>query len=347
MNNITFPQVHRNMMSLMIPHSTDYVILVGDTCSNKVGILENTYMNEAQIDNIGASFIKDPQELTDNHRFTMGIFLVNPLDAYGDDRDAILEKLLASNSHRMQKGSPTDQLRLFRHWQKHNLTCKGYTDIRFDQYPFTLFFGGHRVEHFAAHDNTTIFGTITDLGVVEDASVIRTALALLQRPSVVVLTADASGNSDTLTIQVFSGTKDIDTDTQCANMCMHYIVSMAVDVLHGVKYATKIKQATPLTGILAPPHLNTLIEYRPEIEKYGIIGWTHPKERCMYSRRRINGFLDAINTRMKGATDAQEEDRGKLFGDNFEPYKRVESCDPLVFLLRKAEERNCFAWRSW
>lgn len=335
------------MMSLMIPHSTDYVILVGDTCSNKVGILENTYMTEAQIDHIGASFVKDPQELTDDHRFTMGIFLVNPLDAYGDDRDAILGKLLASNSHRIQKDTPTGQLRLFRHWQKHNITCKAFTDVRFDQYPFTLFFGGHRVEHFAANDNTTIFGTITDLSVVEDASVVRTALALLQRPSVVVLTADASGNSDTLTIQVFSGTKDIETDTQCATMCMHYIVSMAVDILHGVQYANKVVQAHPLTGILAPSHINSLLEYRPETEKYGIIGWTHPKERCIYSRRRMNGFLDAINTRMKGATDAQEEDRGRLFGDNFEPYKRAESCDPLVFLLRKAEERNCFAWRSW
>lgn len=336
------------MMSLMIPHSTDYVILVGDTCSNKVGILENTYMNEAQIANIGASFIKDPQELTDSHRFTMGIFLVNPLDAYGDDRDAILEKLLASSSHRMQKNSPTDQLRLFRHWQRHNITCKGYTDIRFDQYPFTLFFGGHRVEHFAANDNTTIFGYMSDLSVVEDASVVRTALALLQRPSVVVLTADASGNSDTLTIQVFSGTKDLETDIQCANLCMHYIVSMVVDVLHGIKYSNKNTQIYPLTGILSTTHLNTLLEYRPETEKYDIIGWTHPKERCLYSRRRMNGFLDAINMQMKGATDAQEEeDRRQLFGDNFEPYKRVESCDPLVFLLRKAEERNVFAWRSW
>lgn len=343
-------------MSLIIPHSEHYVVFCGGESTDQFGILENHYMSEASINFIGASVISDPSALPSSYRYVMGIFLVNPIRIYDDRKDQVLEQALTACHTSIPGTTPTEKLRILRSYQSMAAANRGVSDLRIDQYPFSYFFGGHFVERDSHNSNMNMFGVLTDLSTLENVMLMRTSIMLLQTPSVVVCTYDASGNADTITVQVFSGTKDSESNTNCAYDCMHDFVAMASDILHGVKRINAPDGAHPITGLLAPSHFNTVLENRPEYTRYGIIGWTHPRDRFIFSRKRMNGFLDAINDRMKGGTDAELEDdqtiakvleRSEVFNDNYERYTKTDNCDPIVFLLREAERHRGFSWRIW
>ena len=341
---LSLPLYARNLMSIMIPYSTDYWIFTSSRRKNTVDTLADTVVGEDRLKEVGASSISY-NECTEDHKNIMGIFLVRPLNAYGDDKEEILKHLLTYDGVHGEhdRHTPTSLLTYRRGCIKEAFSHAGVCSIGsdwFTMYPFTLFLGNaNTVTAPFNPQRDTLFGSLSGNTTMRIAAAIRNTLSLLEVPSVVVVQLNCNKTSPTLSFSITTCHSKANAETVTRTLLSKYI-DMTLDLLDGCKMVPD--QYSSIDGMLGTRFYK--YPFCDMVER-GIMNFNGSTYSIPIFTSRLYPYITDVNEAMKGNDPNERE--GRPAPDSAEFSKWSKRDESLVFLLRKAEERGSFAWLSW